>query len=125
MSSERDKDGVNQNVATNIRRAVDTTNIPLQVGVRFGIEYKVIGGPADAVVSLKKVMEFPPAGIRSPGSASPIYRNERMISAKIGQTHYTGISFSEPTDLVAGIWIIQLWDGQRKLAEQKFTAGAR
>jgi hypothetical protein len=125
VSSQRDKDGVNQSVTANIRRAVDTTDIPLQVGVRFGIEYKVIGGPADAVVSLKKVMEFPPAGIRSPGSATPLYRNERMINAKIGQTHFTGIGFSEPTDLVAGIWVIQLWDGQRKLAEQKFTARSR
>ena len=121
QSSKRDSQGIKQSISTNFRRAATTTTVPAQLGVRFGIEYKVVGAPSGKSVSLKKVMVFPPAGLRSPAVSQPILRNETTTTSKIGETTYTGYRLDDPWELVPGPWAIQLWSGDRMLAEKKFT----
>jgi len=124
QSATRDSQGIKQNVSTNFRRAATTTTVPAQLGVRFGIEYKVVGAPSGGTVSLKKVTVFPPAGLRSPAVSQPIHRSEATVTSKIGETTYTGYRFDDPWELVPGAWAIQLWYGDRKLVEKKFTVVA-
>lgn len=124
QSSQRDSQGVKQSVSTNFRRAATTTTVPAQLGVRFGIEYKVVGAPSGQTISLKKVMVFPPAGLHSPAVSQQIYRNETTTTSKIGATSYTGYRLDDAWELVPGPWSIQLWYGDRKLAEKKFTVAA-
>ncbi|MFN3655881.1 MAG: DUF3859 domain-containing protein [Pseudolabrys sp.] len=124
QSSKRDIRGIKQTTSTNFRRAVATTAIPAQLGLRFGMQYKVIGAPAGKTISLKSVVVYPPAGLRSPAVAQPILRNETTSTAKIGETTYEGYRFDDPWELVPGPWTIQLWYGDRKLAEQTFTVTA-
>ena len=121
QSSKRDSQGIKQSISTNFRRAATTTTVPAQVGVRFGIEYKVVGAPSGKTVSLKKVTVFPPAGLRSPTVSQQIYRNETTTTSKIGETSYTGYRLDDSWELVPGPWAIQLWYGDRMLAEKKFT----
>jgi hypothetical protein len=125
QSSTRDSEGVKQNTSTNFRHAATTTTIPAQSGVRFGIEFRVIGGPRDKSLSLKKVVIFPPSGLHSPAVSQPIHRNESTASATVGEITYTGYRFDDPWELVPGPWSIQLWYGDRLLAEQKFTVVVR
>jgi Domain of unknown function (DUF3859) len=124
QSSKRDRQGIKQNISTGFQRAATTTTIPAQLGVRFGFEYKVVGAPAGEIVSLKKVTIVPPAGLRSPVVAQPVKRQEDMVTSKIGDPSYTGYRFDDPWELVPGPWRIELWDGDRKLAEQTFTVVA-
>lgn len=124
QSSKRDSQGIKQSVSTNFRRAATTTVVPAQTGVRFGIEYKVVGAPGGSAISLKKVMIFPSAGLRSPAVSQPIFRNETTTTSKIGEISYTGYRLDDPWELVPGPWTIQLWYGDRKLAEKKFTVAA-
>ena len=124
QSSSRDAQGIKQSISTNFRRAATTTAVPAQIGVRFGIEYKVVGAPGGKSVSLKKVMVFPPAGLRSPAVSQLLYRDESTVTPKIGATSYTGYRLDDPWELVPGPWAIQLWYGDRKLAEKKFTVAA-
>lgn len=125
QSSTRDSQGVKQNISTNFRLAVATTTVPIQLGVRFGFEYIVAGPSRGAAVSLKKVTVYPEAGLKSPAVPQPIYQNESVVSAKVGEKSYTGYRLDDPWELVPGDWLIQLWDGDRKPAEKKFTLVAR
>jgi hypothetical protein len=124
-SSTRDSQGIKENISTNFRNAVVTTTVPAQLGVRFGMEFKVIGAPANQTVSLKKVWMFPPAGLRSPKVTQPIHRDETTMKANIETTTYTGWRFDDPWELVPGTWTLQLWYGDQKLAEKQFTIVAR
>jgi hypothetical protein len=124
QSAKRDSQGIKQSVSTNFRRAATTTTVPAQLGVRFGIEYKIVGAPSGKTIALKKVVVFPPAGLRSPAVPQPILRNETTTTSKIGETSYTGYRLDDAWELVPGPWTIQLWDGDRKLAEKQFTIAA-
>jgi len=121
QSSTRDSQGVRQNVSTNFRLAVTTTTVPMQLGVRFGFEYIVAGPSRGAAVTLKKVTIYPAAGLKSPAMPQPIHQNESTASAKVDVKSYTGYRLDDAWELVPGDWLIQLWDGNRKVAEQKFT----
>ncbi len=124
-NARRDAAGVVQNSVTNIRHATTTTMVPAENGVRFGFRYRVIGTPAGQAVTLKKIVIFPVGGLKSPHSSTPLLTNERTIAPMIGETSYTGYSLTDPWEFVPGTWTIQLWEGNRKLAEQRFTVVAR
>ena len=124
QSATRDSHGVLQNLSTNFRRETATTNVPAQIGVRFGFEYKVVGKPAGKIVSLKKVTVFPPEGLRSPTVAQPLQHSDITVTPKIGEKTYVGYRFDDPWELVPGPWRIELWDGDRKVAERIFTVTA-
>jgi hypothetical protein len=116
---------MSQNVVSNIRHAVTTTTVPAQIGVHFGFRYRVNGNPPGEKVEIKKVTIFPPAGLKSPKSAQPLQRNEYTFVRSIGETRYTDYSFDSAWELVPGVWTMQLWYGDRKLAEKSFTVVAR
>jgi hypothetical protein len=124
QSAKRDSQGVLQNVSANYRRVEATTKIPAQIGVRFGFEYKIIGTPVGKAVSLHKVVAFPQTGLRSPAVAQPIRHSDTTVESKIDETSYTGYRFDDPWELVPGPWRIELWDGDRKVAEQAFSVTA-
>ena len=124
QSSKRDVQGVKQSISTNFRLAATTTTVPAQLGLRFGIEYKVVGAPSGKTVSLKSVMVYPAVGLRSPAVSQPIFRNETTVTPKIGKITYEGYRFDDEWELVPGPWTIQLWYGDRKLAEKTFTVTA-
>ena len=121
QSSTRDSQGVQQNISTNFRLAAGTDKIPVRPGVRFGLLYKVVGSPGGGTVSLKKVVVYPPGGLNSPAKPQPITRSETTLSPKIGEIAYTGYRLDDPWELVRGLWTIELWYNDRKLAEQRFT----
>jgi hypothetical protein len=124
QSATRDSQGVLQNLSANFRRETATTNVPAQIGVRFGFEYKLVGKPAGKTFSLKKVTVFPPEGLRSPTVAQPLQHSDTTVTAKLGEKTYVGYRFDDPWELVPGPWRIELWDGDRKVAEQAFTVTA-
>ncbi len=123
--SQRTGSGLLQSTLTNIRHAATTTTIPAQHGIRFGFRFHVTGSPAGAKVELRKVTLFPAPGLKSPKSAEPLRRNEYTLVKSIGETSYTGYNFDDPWELVPGTWTVQLWSGDRKLAEQRFTVVTR
>lgn len=123
QSSKRDVHGIRQNLSTNFRLAVKTNTVPLQIGVRFGVQYRVNGRPADATFPIRSIVVFPPAGVRSPAEAKLLTRSESINNSKVGEITYTGYRLDDSFELVPGVWTIELWHGERKLAEQKFMLG--
>lgn len=108
----------------NIRHAATTTTVPAQLGVKFGFEYVIVGSPANGQATLTKVTIFPRAGLRVPGSG-PVYRTDYPLTRTIGSVQYTGYQFDNPWELVPGVWTLELWSGDRKLASKRFTVVRR
>lgn len=108
-------------VVRNIRHAATTTTVPAQLGVSFGIRYRVDGSPNGATVDVSEITLFPPPGLKSPKSAQPVLKDVDPHKRKIGETVYCGYSLDNSWEAVPGTWTFQLWSGDRMLAEKSFN----
>jgi hypothetical protein len=122
---QRNSDGVLQSTPENIRHAKTTTTVQAEPGVRFGFIYRVVGKPTGRTVQLRKVIIYPPEGVKSPQSSTPLQSAERQIAVRIGVIEFSGYTFDDNWELVPGPWKMQLWLGDRKLAEKEFTVVAK
>jgi hypothetical protein len=122
-NSQRNSAGVLQ--STRIRHAMTTTTVQAEPGVRFGFIYRVVGKPTGQIVQLRKVVIYPPEGVKSPQSSTPLQSAERQIAARIGAIQFSGYTFDDYWELVPGPWKMQIWLGDRKLAEKEFTVVAK
>jgi hypothetical protein len=120
-SSRRDSQGMNENLSTNVRLAKATTTVPAERGVEFGMRYKIDGTPIGNVVSLSELTIFPSPGLHPPTGSQAIHASRTTTNPKIGEVSYTGYRLDDPWELLSGVWVIQLWYGNRKVAQQNFT----
>src|SRR5712691_11413761 len=116
----RDAVGINKASAINVRHAATIRTVPAQIGVNFGFRYKVIGEPHDTPVDLKEIVIFPAPGLQPSPSSKPIAQAELALQSRIGQVGYASYTLEDNFELVPGTWVIQIWHGNRKLAEQSF-----
>ena len=107
--------GVNYNFVST------TTAIPACKGVRFGFEYRVMGEPAGASISIRSVTLFPADGVRNPKSGQQFSRSEYMENREIGAVSLKGYSLDDDWEAVPGQWVQQVWYGDTLLAEKRFT----
>jgi hypothetical protein len=98
-----------------------TTTVPATLGTRFGFLYTLIGKPNGAVISLKFVDRFPPPGLRNPAAGKTQLRGEYSLQKDMGSKNYKDYGFDEDWELVPGTWTFEIWQDDRKLAEQSFT----
>ncbi len=106
---------------TKVRIVEVSTTVPARVGAQFGFRYLVVGEPAGATVNLRLVTLVPAPGAFSPALKASLTRFEDRIAATIGTPLISGYSLDAPWEVVPGVWTLELWDGTRKLAEQRFT----
>jgi len=90
--------------------------VTARVGVKFGFEYRIVGEPADAPVTIERVTIFPPRGCGIPTLAKTIYREEVVGQNRIGEVADRGYEFDHPWELVpdfgdlnSGMRIANLW----------------
>ena len=117
----RDARGINQATATNVQHATTTKEIPARIGTTFGLRYKIIGKPDEAPITLRRIVVFPAPGLQPPSSSKPLARDEFAVQARVGETNYMFYTLEDSFELVPGIWVIEIWYGNRKLASQSFT----
>ena len=106
---------------TEIRHAATTRTVPAQQGVRFGFRFTVVGAPVGANVQLHFVTVYPIPGLRNPATQELKALGEYDHSVTIGESSYRGYSLDYDWEVVPGIWTLQIWYQDRKLAEQQFT----
>jgi hypothetical protein len=104
-----------------IKLVEKTQTIPARVGVRFGIEYRIVGSATDNQVNLKRMTIFPGGGLRNPSTGKVVTRDEATEPHAIGDLQYSGYVFDDPWELVPGTWTIELWFEDKRLASQSFT----
>ncbi len=100
-----------------------TTKIPGRLGVNFGITYKIVGRGTTSS-RLKVIWLIPAPGIRNPNTGNTIVRDESFWNRTPGSTDHNTYVFENAWEIVPGDWTIELWDGNRKLASQRFTVRA-
>jgi hypothetical protein len=123
--SGRDQQGISLGTATNIRHTATQRTVPAQIGTTFGFRYKVIGKPDGATVTLRKVIIFPSPGLQTSASSERVPKAEFTVEAKIGETNSELYTLEDTFELVAGTWVLEMWQGSRKLATQSFKLDKR
>ncbi len=88
---------------------VGKPRVPLKPGVRFGCKITMEGSPKGAVTEFRAVM-FRPDDMKVAGN------QKYEIGATSG---YVGLTLP-PTALIPGEWRLEIYVGDRKMAEQKF-----
>jgi hypothetical protein len=116
----RDARGINLGAGTNVRHRETKRTIPAQIGTTFGFRYNVVGAPDGASVNLRKIVVFPPPGIQPSPSAKRVSQNEFTMQAKIGYASYELYTLDDSFELLPGTWLIEIWQGNRKLTAQSF-----
>jgi len=115
--------GVTYHTVNDAQLIASTDTIPAQLGVKFGFRYTIIGKPEDAIVTVRQVTVYPPTGVVSP-KMGVLHTNSFSTRNQIGSPFGAGYEIDEPWELVPGVWTIQLWVGDQKLAEHSFTVAA-
>jgi hypothetical protein len=113
--------GLTHHIVNNIQLVEATNTIPVQLGVKFGFRFTLLGTPQDARVTIRQVTIYPSKGVISPKKGM-LRTNAFESTLQIGMSgQFAGYDVDDPWELVPGIWTIQLWIGDRKLAERSFT----
>lgn len=119
VGKQPDAGGVVHNVVDNICHIATTRDVPMKIGVHFGVRYKVTGPVAGERVLLKKVLRYP--AVLTPPSGRPASMVGDFVELKVGTTTYTEYALEQPWELVPGLWTFQFFERDRMLAEFGFT----
>jgi Domain of unknown function (DUF3859) len=109
------------NVVGNVRLAAQTHTVPLQTGVAFGYWFKLVGSPVNAQVALRYVLIYPPGGVTNTVTGKHYESASDEYKGRIGSEMLIDYSLDNSWELVPGAWTLQVWLGDRKLAEEVFT----
>jgi hypothetical protein len=99
----------------------NATTMEVRKGLNFGFEYRLAGSPQGAKVTIRKVTIFPEPGLHNPKTGEVSARDEYIETNTIGVPVLKAYSIDNDWEAVPGVWIQQVWFGEQKLAEEKFT----
>lgn len=108
----------------NIDHVQTTDIVPAELEVEFGLRYSITGGPAGALVPITHIVHFPAPGLKDPGKAKPMMSYQSSGYLRAGSDGFDSYAFDELWEVVPGVWTFEIWSGNKKLAEQKFTVKA-
>ena len=100
-----------------------TTTIPAKKGTRFGIVVNISGAQPDRETTIKVVWLYPRGtSIKNPDGGPAKLRDEYDDKRKIGENNAKFYwVMNEDYALVPGKWTVELWQDDRRLAQQSFT----
>ena len=102
----------------------DTSTIPAMRGVSFGYHYRIVGTPDRAPVTLRVVTRYPKPGLRDPKTRKLSRRKAALVRFTIGDEAFQVVDLgAEGDQVLSGTWILELWYGERRLAQESFTVG--
>ena len=101
---------------------INSDRIPAAINTRFGFGYALTGSPASGIAAITHVRVFPPAGIVDPKTGER-HTSERLeTNFRIDRNDlFVGYLFDHEIQLVPGVWLFQVWNGNQKLLEKSFT----
>jgi hypothetical protein len=105
----------------NMRLIRSTTRVTARIGVSFGMNYRLVGPRRGDSVAIRVVWRFPPQGLVNPARGEPQYQSEHHETQRVGGVSANTYTFDEPWEMVPGVWALELWHGDRKLAEMAYT----
>lgn len=98
-----------------------TRTVIAQIGAHIGFRFRITGKPLRTPVPIRLVAKFPSPGLLPPHRKTRVMNDELWELAVMGADWFWTWDFKERSDLVPGIWTLEVWQGDRKLGEQKFN----
>ena len=96
------------------------TQIDAKAGTIIGAEVIIVGAPIRGKVPIKVVWRYPPPGLINPETKSARTEDEYTDVQVVGETFPVSWGLTQEWHLVPGTWTLEVWHGERKLAEQQF-----
>jgi len=100
-----------------------TDRVPGKEGVRFGFSYvlSVLSGKKGNKAAVRHVYRLPGAGMPGPHGFRSVFEQTR--EDVVGDPTLIGWSFvgAPPDNILTGEWSLEVWQGDQKVAEKKFT----
>jgi hypothetical protein len=104
-----------------IAPAANTDRIIVTAGSDFGFGYCLVGSPTDAVVTVRHVYKIPPPGIADRKTGKMVLTFAPTIQRRLNRYYLIGHGTSQMTTFPIGLWTLQVWYGDRLLAEKDFN----
>jgi hypothetical protein len=109
------------NQLSGVEKLETTTTVPARLGVSFGLEYRLTGEREGAAATIRVVVIPPKAGLFNPATGKRLYRETwRPSIVLVGAPTLIGYKLEHDWEVVPGLWRFEIWQGERKLAEQSF-----
>ncbi|MGE6531712.1 DUF3859 domain-containing protein [Pseudomonas sp. NPDC077382] len=99
------------------QRILETDQIPMKIGTKFGLRYRLEGKRADDVPLT--LMYFTPGVVDPNGQRHDRYEVVQKLVPD-ATLDVMAFEFTEPYELVAGEWRFMVFQGDRQLTEQRF-----
>ncbi len=97
----------------------ETTTIPAQRGLKFGIQFVITGPVQGQIVPITFVTQYPKPGLTN-ADGKKAFREQIESFAQVGRPDYYGFTFEEPWEMVCGHWQFEVWSGDQQLAVQDY-----
>lgn len=98
-----------------------TTLIPAKLDTVIGLELVIVGAPRRAKVPLKMVWRYPEPGLLNPQTGLAKTSDEYSNTQQVGEPFPVFWGLMQEWELVPGVWTLEVWHGNRKLAAQEFN----
>jgi hypothetical protein len=90
------------------------------VGGEIALTVRPSGRPIGAPVMLREVWRLPLPGIRNPETGAVSLEISSQFEVRLGDQVRRRYVFDQPWKILRGEWLIEYWDGVRKLLNRKF-----
>jgi Domain of unknown function (DUF3859) len=101
--------------------AANADRITATEGSTFGFGYCLVGSPTDAVVTVRHVYKIPPPGIADRKTGKMVLTFGPTIQRRLNRYYLIGHGLSQMSTFPIGVWTLQVWYGDRLLAEKAFN----
>ncbi len=105
----------------NMRFLTETPAVTAKVGTSFGVRFLTIGEPRRAPVTLRTGWKIPAPGMTNPQNGRTYHESSSDPTTRMGTDYLSGYGFDNQWEVVPGVWLLQIWQGSRKLLEHSFT----
>ena len=95
-------------------------DVPGKVGAELALTVRPSGRPIGALVTLREVWRLPLPGFRDPVSGAVSLEISWQFEARLGDQVRRRYVLDQPWKIVRGEWLVEYWDGVRKLLNRKF-----
>jgi len=104
----------------------NTDRIPGRQGIRFGFSYVLTGKNRGQEVIIRRVYRFPGDGMPNSRTGTKVENYSDVETRRVGESVFMGWSFKDapPDRIITGDWVLEVWTGDRKLVEKRFTVYA-
>src|ERR1039458_3973761 len=100
-----------------------TDRIPLQKGLFFGVSVICKAQTSNQSVKLRRIIRFPPPGIKNPKTGKKFLFEEETMEFEIGKNIAVLYAFDHDYELLPGKWKFEVWDNNSILAEKTLEIG--